>query len=260
MSDTQLPRSSRSSTLEEIGFAAIRKLFSPDRFRFRDERLCDFGVDASIEILDEVFVTNFRGQIQLKSTEVLRPGRDGSYSLSVTVSSFNYLLNGPSPLYLLYIVPLRTAYYSWAYDEKLRLDREVPGWPGQQTVTIKLESKLDSRALEDVHRRISREGQFHRASQEALAVFQDSVIRPVDTPPQPEMTVHIRMSSSRRTDLLRFRELLMASVGPSPVLFHVGVGANEMCVKSGLRVSAAPQFVAKLMELADRCEATVWLD
>jgi hypothetical protein len=75
---------------------------------------CDKGVDGTLEIKIDDHFTNLRSQIQLKSTESITANQDGSVSLSIETSNFNYLLNGPSPLYVLSAA--RTKWFDSWYD------------------------------------------------------------------------------------------------------------------------------------------------
>jgi hypothetical protein len=157
-----LPRSDRNNELEELSFKAFDGALPPDRFCLRDERGKDRGVDASIELLIDGCHTNFHSDVQLKGTDSQDVNDDGSISLSVAVSNLNYLLNGPSPLYVLYVAPRREIRYVWAHDERRRLDSLNPEWMQQGEVTLRFAVCLTPQALIPVHERICREGRMRR--------------------------------------------------------------------------------------------------
>jgi hypothetical protein len=55
-----------------------------------------------------------RAQVQLKSTASSQVNEDGSVSVAVPSHNLNYLLNGPSPIYVLYIGPRHELRFAWA--------------------------------------------------------------------------------------------------------------------------------------------------
>lgn len=133
-----------------------------DRFVFRDERAEDYGVDGSLELLAQGRATNFRAQVQLKGTARAELNRDGSISLPVSASNLNYLLNGPSPLYILYSVPSDQLLFLWARDEQSRISEENPNWLQQDWVTLRFYQALTPEALGGIYLRIQTEGHLQR--------------------------------------------------------------------------------------------------
>jgi hypothetical protein len=163
-----LPRSGRNAELEELSFKAFDRILPPDRFCLRDQRGKDKGVDASLEIVCDGRNTNFLAQVQLKGTDSENINEDGSVSLPVATSNLNYLLNGPSPLYVLYVAPRDELWYAWAHDERRRLDAVNEGWMHQGEVTIRFRDRLVPEALSTIHDRIRREGQLRRRILDSL--------------------------------------------------------------------------------------------
>jgi hypothetical protein len=94
---------------------------------------------------------------------------DGSFSLQVDVANLNYLLNGVSSIYLIYIIPLKEFRFVWAHDERRRLDVINPNWMDQGTITIRFSDVLTSTALDHIYDRILREGRMNRRIHDALA-------------------------------------------------------------------------------------------
>lgn len=164
-----LPQSDRGDELQRLSLRALQQRLPVERFLYRDERTEDRGVDSSIEALLDRRCTNFRGQVQVKGTDVEGTNRDNSVSLPIETRNFNYLLNGPAPLYVLWIAPRDELRFLWAHDERRRFDRDNPGWMRQQTVTLRFVRLLDASALVEIHERILREGRLHRQTRESLA-------------------------------------------------------------------------------------------
>lgn len=113
-----LPKADRNSELQRRSLGALRTLLPNDKLVFRDERIDDAGVDGSLELLIDSAYTDLRSQVQIKSTESTPSNRDGTISIPIRVSNLNYLLNGPSPLYLLYVLPDNEFRFAWASDER----------------------------------------------------------------------------------------------------------------------------------------------
>lgn len=133
-----------------------------DRLVFRAEHEDDFGVDGSLEVHASGKATNLRSATQLKSKEHAEPNKDGSISFSTEVTNLVYLLNGPSPLYILYVVDTDTLCYAWVRDEVRRIEAAKPDWKDQGTVTLRFATPLDARTCDSIWSRIMLEGIFTR--------------------------------------------------------------------------------------------------
>lgn len=157
-----LPKADRNAELQRRSIDAFRIALPADKFLFRDERADDAGVDGSLELLIDSLYTNLRAQVQLKSTDSSNTNLDGTVSLSIKTANLNYLLNGQSPIYVLYIAPRNELRFAWARDERRRLDRTNPEWMQQETVTIRFEHSLQPDTLEQIHERIRQEAQLNR--------------------------------------------------------------------------------------------------
>lgn len=157
-----LPIADRNSELQRRSLGALRALLPNDKFVLRDERIDDAGVDVSLELLIDSAYTDLRSQVQIKSTESTPSNRDGTISISIKVSNLNYLLNGPSPLYLLYVAPDNEFRFAWARDERKRLDKINANWIDQKTITLRFVNVLAQDAFDEIHQRIRREAQFRR--------------------------------------------------------------------------------------------------
>jgi hypothetical protein len=177
-----LPEARRSDTLEQISLDALRAALPKDHFLVRDERIDDKGVDGALELKANSRYTNLRAQFQLKGTDSAATNQDGSFSLAIDTSNLNYLLNGTSPLYFLYIAPLQQLRFLWAIDEWKRLDQENPEWRQKQTVTLRFACLLDDSAMTEVHDRLRREARRDRTIRESLAqsTVADEVVVAID--------------------------------------------------------------------------------
>src|SRR5262245_53980237 len=95
-----LPKADRNAELQRRSIAEFQASLPSDKFVFRDERADDAGVDGSLEVLVEGQYTNLRSQVQLKASDSADSNADGSFSVQVRVANLNYLLNGPSAIYV----------------------------------------------------------------------------------------------------------------------------------------------------------------
>jgi hypothetical protein len=163
-----LPKADRNDALERESFVALQGAVPANRFLLRDERQSDKGVDASLEVLVDGTCTNLRSQLQLKGTDSDKLNADGSFSLSVDSSNLNYLLNGDSPLYILWRALSRELRYVWARDEANRLLDEGTDWQSQGSITLHFRHVLDAAAWGRIHERIMRERRVDRATFEAV--------------------------------------------------------------------------------------------
>lgn len=163
-----LPEADRNAELQRRSVAALMAALPADKFVFRDERVEDAGVDGSLELLIDSRYTNLRSQVQLKSTASAEENQDGSISLQVKASNLNYLINGQSPIYILYIASLNDLKFAWARDERRRLDQMNPGWVEQETVTIRFSRRITPESLDEIHERVRQEGQLNRRIQDIL--------------------------------------------------------------------------------------------
>jgi hypothetical protein len=158
-----LPKAERSNELERESIADLQKRLPADRLLFRRENSDDFGVDGTLELIVNGAATNFRANAQLKATEHPQFNLDGSLSLSIEVSNLNYLLNGASPIYLLYVAPSGEMFYAWGRDEKKRIETSNPSWREQKTVVIRFARRVNASAVDDICERIREEASILRS-------------------------------------------------------------------------------------------------
>jgi hypothetical protein len=168
-----LPTADRSAELQRLSFRAFQAILPTDKFVFRDERSEDAGVDASIELIakfgESYGYTNLRSQVQLKGTDSEAINTDGSISVRIKPSNLNYLLTGPSPLFVLHVAARDELRFAWARDERQRLDEVNPDWMSQETITIHFTEQLTPTTFDGIYERIRGEGQMQRKIQDTLA-------------------------------------------------------------------------------------------
>ena len=162
------PQSDRNDELEDLSFRAFQNILPVQRFVFRDERGKDKGVDASLELKIDSGFTNLRGQVQLKGTGSEEVNADGSVSVQVKTRNLIYLINGPSPIYVLYVAPRNELRFLWAREEYNRLNQENPDWRQQETITLRFQHILTPDALDQIHDQIRREAQLYRRINDIL--------------------------------------------------------------------------------------------
>lgn len=164
-----LPSSDRNRELEQLSINAFNSALPVDKFTFRDERINDVGVDGSLELKINGKFTNLRSQVQLKSTDSTEELQDGSISVEISTSNLNYLLNGSSPLYVLYVASTNELRYLWARDERQRIEKINPNWKQQDSINIRFKKVLDNEAIHKIHKRIQTEAQMQRQVNDILS-------------------------------------------------------------------------------------------
>jgi hypothetical protein len=195
-----LPRVDDNAALQNKSLAAMRLLFSKGNlFCLRDERIEDYGVDASIEVVSAGFATNCRSQIQIKAVARIEPNADGSWSKSIKTTNLNYLLNGPSPIYVVFDVASGVLRFAWAHDEARELNSKNPDWMKQGEITLRFSMPLDADALVAISERVVKESRLNRDIQSRLA----------RSTTYEAITLSIDLTSLQTTDGVAARELLM---------------------------------------------------
>ena len=163
-----IPEVDRSDELQRLSFARLTQGLPTDKFILRDEAGHDKGVDKVLELLAGGGATNIRSQVQMKGTDSRKFNNDGSLSLPIKTSNLNYLLNGHSGLYILWIEAFDELRYIWAWDEASRLFSENADWQDQSTVTLRFSQILREGSWQAIYDRILSEGRFHRNAREVI--------------------------------------------------------------------------------------------
>src|SRR5258708_13952514 len=163
-----LPKGDRSDDLQQLRVDGFRGAVMKELFLFRDERVDDKGVDGTLELKSNNSFLNIRSEVQLKGTDDSVLNNDGSYSHPIKTANLNYLLNGPSPLYVVWIAPRNELRFVWARDEARRLHRDKPDWMNQGSVTLRFTDVLSAASVPGIYDRILREGRMHREQHDIL--------------------------------------------------------------------------------------------
>ena len=165
-----LPQSDENARLQRESIKALNKLLTGlNDLVFRDERVEDYGVDGSFELNIAGLMTNFRGQVQMKGSAHVRVTDEGYIALRVATSNLNYLLNGSSPIYILWNAPKDEFWYVWAQEENRRLLSENPSWKQQDSITLQFFKRFTQAAVPSIVQRVLQEGRQHRAIRDRLA-------------------------------------------------------------------------------------------
>lgn len=172
-----LPHSDANSNLETESRNALRAIFNPNDFEFRDENQHDKGIDASIEIKFNGKNTNLRFPVQLKATRTIERNQDGSISFTVKVSNINYLLNDGMPaLYVLYCKNQKCLYYEMAKEVNRTLKEKYPNNDYPERFTIKFNKVLDTEAIKNIHENMRSWGYLRRTLNEMINPTGDNKI------------------------------------------------------------------------------------
>jgi len=129
-----LPKSDENARLQRESIKALNRLLSRiDDLILRDERIEDYGVDGSFEVNIAGRMTNCRAQVQMKGSAGVTVTKAGYIVLQVKTANLNHLLNGPSPIYILWDEKTDKLWYVWAQGENRRLHEENPSWKQQES-------------------------------------------------------------------------------------------------------------------------------
>lgn len=166
--DGPLPIVDAGSILQRQSIKALQNLLPEHEYLFRDERIDDYGVDGSLELLDQGRATNIRAQVQLKGRSATKPNGHGAIPVRVETANLNYLLNGLYPLYVLFRPVEGELWVLEAREEWALLARTNPDWKTQETVTIYFTQRLTAQGLVGLRQRIADEGKTRRSVSERL--------------------------------------------------------------------------------------------
>ncbi len=175
-----LPLGDANEVQEQASLKALCNCLPEEKILFRVDKADDKGVDGELEVKVETRIpmdggetkykfTNCKAQAQLKSIGRNDPNADGSISYPIATSNLNYLLNGQSPIYFLWIAKTDQVRYVWARDEWRRLDAEIPDWMSRGSFTISFRDVLDPTAVDAIRERIVKEARFERRLHEVMA-------------------------------------------------------------------------------------------
>ena len=226
------PHGDRNADLQQYSLLAIQNALPIEHFVFRLEQKIDAGVDGTIELRLDGDYLNMRAHVQVKSCETAKPKQGGSIPHRIEATNLNYLLTGPCPIYMLYIVDRKELRYGWAWDEVNRIALEKPNWQDQAKVALLFNKILTSSNLSELYEPIR---QYSKLNRDARTILTRSTAAYF-------VTLHIKKDSLEVTDPDRIRELLLSS-GLSA--FEV-VGASQVMDAIAL-LSTADKQIPKIL-------------
>jgi Domain of unknown function (DUF4365) len=163
-----LPVVDGGSILQEQSKRALQAALPISEYIFRDERMDDYGVDGSIELLADGMATNIRAQVQLKGRSNTQVNKSGYVAVQVATSNLNYLLNGTCPLYVLFRPEANELRFTLARNEWSRVERDNPGWRDQRWITIQFHNVLTPQSIAQLRASITAEAVLRRTVDERL--------------------------------------------------------------------------------------------
>lgn len=138
----ELPKRDRNHTVEEMAETAFRcRLDESGCFVLQSVDRKDYGADCQIEVVEHGEVTNARVQVQLKGTE-RQLNADGSVSVGVSRTSFNYLMMQKHSFYVCYHVPTQSLRVCSVDSVLRRYDHDDRDWTAQKTLTVTFRDEL----------------------------------------------------------------------------------------------------------------------
>ncbi len=164
-----LPEGDRQDTLQQLSLKALRNRLPEEMFLFRREAEDDKGIDGTLEAKVNGKFTDCRANAQVKSTDKAKKNKDGSVSHPIDTSNLNYLLNGTSPIYFLWIESTQQMRYAWAWEEWRRLDAETPRWRKQASFKLRFREILDANNVKAIYERVINEARLRRDIWEKMA-------------------------------------------------------------------------------------------
>jgi hypothetical protein len=148
-----LPKSSRQETLETISRNQLGLVFDPSLFELRPESQRDKGIDFIGEIKQDGLYTNFRFAVQLKSTESVKPQKDGSISYPVETSNINYLFSFGLPgYYILYHYPAKQFYITTVAEVYRSLSTKHRPDQLPKTYKVRFNQVLDQSQIDGIYK------------------------------------------------------------------------------------------------------------
>ena len=165
----QLPKESHEQKLERKSIRKLKMLFEEgDLFIVRSDRAYDYGVDCDIELNDENgSPTNINFHAQVKAIDKLErkaKNNDGSYSIQISTSNVNYLLNSLKSIYILYVNSEDSFYLFWADEFFLQLHEKDEKWNEKASKpSIRFRDKIDEEGLKKIYEIVLEIGKLKRS-------------------------------------------------------------------------------------------------
>jgi tetratricopeptide (TPR) repeat protein len=145
-----LPKRHKNHTIESKAEAAFENCLSASYdfiIQIRDRK--DYGTDYQIEVIDRDHATNVRIHVQLKGTQ--KPlNADGSVSIDIERSNFNYLLVNPHSFYICFHIPTDSLRICFADTILRQYEHSGKNWSEQKTLTVTFSEPLTDQRLKSL--------------------------------------------------------------------------------------------------------------
>jgi hypothetical protein len=153
-----LPQRPREHVLEDETQDFVKSILPKEWLTKVEEK--DYGIDLSIEIVEDANVTGAHFLMQLKSTDKLVVNKKGLIPHTCKTSTLQYFLERPElVVYLVYDAVKKVGYWVWIQDY---IRNALPKkWREQKTATIKIPAKslFTKQSIETIRKRVL---SFHR--------------------------------------------------------------------------------------------------
>lgn len=168
-----LPRRDQNHEIEDKAIVAFQqRLMESGAFILQTVDRKDYGTDYQIEVKADGRATNVRVHVQLKGTERAL-NADGSLSVAVHRSNFNYLLMQPFSVYVAYHVPTGFLRICTAENIARQYEHDGRNWTEQETLTASFVQELTVKRLgqlAELARAGARSSRDQRVGQVGVAV------------------------------------------------------------------------------------------
>lgn len=145
-----LPKRHKNHTIESKAEAAFENCLSAsDDFIIQTRDRKDYGTDYQIEVIDRDNATNVRLHVQLKGTEKFL-NADGSVSIDIERSNFNYLLVNPHSFYLCFHIPTDSLRICFVDAILRQYEHSGKNWSEQKTLTVTFSEPLTNQRLKSL--------------------------------------------------------------------------------------------------------------
>lgn len=168
-----LPGRGRNHEIEEMAEAVFQALVASSKnviLQRPDHK--DYGTDCQLEVLDNGRPTNVRLHVQLKGSE-RDLNADGSLSISVQRTNFNYLIAQGHSFFVAYHLPSKSLRFTTVEAVLRHYEHERSNWMEQQTLSVSFVETLSLDRLEAIARlarssaRTSRDSRIAQATASA---------------------------------------------------------------------------------------------
>lgn len=224
LDDMKLPKSSEQEELEQISKDKLRPLFDVKLFQFREETYRDKGLDINFELKYKSKYTDFRFNVQLKSTQTKEKNKDGTYSWQIKTSNIQYLFNSNSlSYYIFYVEKDNIFYFEKVGQFSNQLSLKNKNWNKQESHTLRVSKILNDEVIQEIYNEVFEWGRALREIKEKIHAYNfNSFSRKVSIISDLESTSKLKVTDE--TSIVEFIEeegLGLVNVGKSNYLISL---------------------------------------